>query len=156
MKVKYERFVRRTMLQKWCKDNLEGFDTFGANLWCFKKGEEIFRAASVFGFAQNVNKAYGEMLLPKNCKSVHGRTTLCFLDGEVEKPVETESLISLESEEVKKEEEDTQELVFDLEKCNSFEDKNELEAYGKLFGIDLKKNKSLRNMKADLIKYVNG
>lgn len=43
----------------------------------------------------------------------------------------------------------------ELKKFEEFTDKNELEAYGKEFDIDLKKNKTLANMYADLVAHVN-
>jgi len=161
MKVEYKRFFRRAMFQIWCKETFKGFDTYGRNLWCFTKDGEAYKAASVFGFAKNINEAYGETLLAKNCKSVGGRTTICLIleDDEVEAPVE---LISKEvvEESTEVEESASEELVLDLEKVESFEDsregKLELEAYGKLFGIDLKRNQKIARMKAALIAHVNG
>jgi len=41
-----------------------------------------------------------------------------------------------------------------LKPLDSFETKDELEDYGKEYGIDLKKNKSLANMYKDLVSFV--
>ena len=42
-----------------------------------------------------------------------------------------------------------------LKPLEEFSTKDELEAYGLKFGIDLKKNKSLENMYLDLVNFVN-
>ena len=42
-----------------------------------------------------------------------------------------------------------------IKPLSSFEDKDALEAYGKTFGIDLKKNFTLENMYSQLVEFVN-
>lgn len=163
MKVEYKRFLRRVIFQKWCKENLEGFETYGRNQWCFKKGEDVYKAPSVTGFAKNVNEAFSMNLYPKNCKSVHGRTTLCFLLEE-DKVVAVTELISTEeavTEEVVAEVEDkvVEEVVSsEVEEAaepdwawvdsleDSTETRKELDIYAEKFDVKLKRTMKVTNM----------
>lgn len=176
--LQYKRFRQRVLFNKWCTENLEGYTTYSRNQWCFKKDDKSYSAASVFGFAQNVNKVFGEILLPKNCRNINGSTTLCILTEPKEvviekplisleqapveaiKPVETtvEEVKVVETEVVETVEQPEPKAKLDMPRINAYKNnklgKDDLETYGKTFGIDLKKNKSIDNMRADLIAFV--
>lgn len=71
-------------------------------------------------------------------------------------PEVTEEPVSDSEPEVVEEVSEETPVEFSEEAVEAISDKKELEDYGLQFGVDLKRNKSLENMKKDLIKAMKG
>ena len=162
MSYKHKFFYNRIVLWKFLAPLCEGVDlnrTLRLPVLWWSDGEKDYKFANMRDFILSLNKTFGTSFDEKLSRNVAQKFTLFYKKEAVEtKPIIEETLpttplISLETELV----EDS--LEVDWGKVDSFpntkEGKDSLEAYAVPFGIDLKKNKSLKNMISDFKEFVS-
>lgn len=141
----FKKFLSKEAFYKFVGETYPEFDykgSCGLVGSCFKtKDGQYHRPPNLFYQLELFNKLFGANFHSKGSSKTRTFYIIVFKEGK-ERPEKIEN------------------PVFDLTHAESLKDaedaKQELETYGKQFGIDLKKNKSFDNMLKDLVAHIEG